>query len=96
MTEKTALDFIEDAAKTYSERNAIYKNSYIIHGDIMKALFPEGVVLSNPEDFRRFGIINGIVGKLNRYCRNFQEGGHEDSAHDLGVMGFILQELTQK
>lgn len=93
---KNALSHMEDALGTFKERNAVYKDSYILHGDIMRELFPEGIQLRTEEDFRRFGVINGIVGKLNRYCRNFEEGGHEDSAHDLGVMGFILQELTEK
>lgn len=92
---KTAVELMEEGLSTYEERNAEYGNSYHIHGEIMNALFPEGVDINDPDSFKRFGIVNGIVGKLNRYCRNFESGGHLDSAHDLGVMGFILEELSQ-
>jgi hypothetical protein len=41
-------------------------------------------------------ILNWMVGKLNRYCANFGEGGHADSAIDLVNYSAMLRELTSE
>ena len=62
---------------------------------LMCALFPNGIVLKTPEDHNRFGVLTMIASKLNRYCNNFESGGHADSIHDLGVYAFMLEELDE-
>jgi hypothetical protein len=88
-----ADELMEAAVETWRARNAVYGNSYIIHGDIAQALFPNGVVLKTPKDHARFANLTLIIGKLNRYCQNFSSGGHQDSIHDLGVYSFMQEEL---
>lgn len=84
------------AAETYKERNKQYGNSYKMHGKIISALFPDGIKLETVEDHNRYAIINTVVSKMNRYCNNFNKGGHQDSIHDLGVYSFMLEELDDE
>tara|TARA_R100000808_G_C2129109_1_gene138676 strand:- start:116 stop:478 length:363 start_codon:yes stop_codon:yes gene_type:complete len=92
--EKTAIDFLEEALKTYKERNKVYGKNYYTFGKVMKILFPEGTFLQTEGDFNRYGCLSAIVGKLCRYANNFDiKCGHTDSIHDLGVYAFIQQEL---
>ena len=87
-----AIDCIEKALQTFKERGAQYGDSYIRHGEVMKALLPTPVTLETEEDFARFGVLNMMVSKMVRYCQNFKKG-HIDSTHDLGVYSFIMEEL---
>jgi len=89
---KHPIDCIEDALKTFKERNKEYGDNYIQHGSVMKALFPNGIELKTVEDYNRFGVINMIVAKLTRYSQNWPKT-HQDSLHDLGVYAFILESL---
>jgi hypothetical protein len=87
---------LENAAKTYEERNAVYGDAYKRHGDILSAMFPEGITLTEPSDFTRFGLLSASVGKLNRYASQFDEGGHYDSAHDAAVYSTMLNEMDNE
>ena len=80
-------------AELFANRNSEYGDAYKTHGEIMKAFFPDGVVLKSPSDFLRFGLVNAIVGKINRYARNFNAGGHADSLRDAGVYCYMLEEV---
>lgn len=91
-----ALDNLQRGAETFRERNALYGDNYLRFGEVMQRLFPDGVVLNSPEAFNRYGALTQCVAKLSRYCAQFDEDGHEDSAHDLMVYAAILQELTGK
>lgn len=86
---------LKDAAETFSERNKVYGSGYRRHGDIMKALFPNGFELHSANDFTRFHLLELMVIKLNRYCNSLQTTGqlHRDSIHDLGVYAFMLEDL---
>ena len=51
MTEnKNAGQRLQDAAATYIERNKSYGDSYKMHGDLLRALFPKGLQLVTKED----------------------------------------------
>ena len=83
------------AAKTFEERNEVYGDTYKRHGDVSLALFPDGVTLETAEDQNRYACLNMIIGKLTRYATNFEEGGHQDSLHDISVYAAMLNELDQ-
>lgn len=90
--DRTSTPFLlEGAAKTYRERNKTYGNSYKRHGEVMRSLFPEGILLKTTEDFNRFGVLNMIVSKLCRYAAKPE--GHLDSIHDTVVYSAMLEEL---
>jgi hypothetical protein len=79
------------ALETFKERNKVYKSCFNNHGEVMKALFPNGVTLKTVSDHVRFFFLTMIVGKLCRYAQNFTSGGHEDSIHDLFIYSAMLE-----
>jgi hypothetical protein len=90
--------FISDelirAAKTFEDKSEEYGfEAYKRHGDIMKALFPNGLGVNSIKDFNRFSTINAMVGKMNRIASNFHTGGHADSCHDLAIFAVMLMDL---
>jgi hypothetical protein len=89
----TVPERLRELAKLYEERNAIYGDDYKRHGDIMRALFPQGLVLNNAEDFNRYGVFKELVTKLSRYAAQWNNGGHHESLNDLAVYSAMLQEL---
>ena len=86
-------DILKEGALTFEEKNAEYGNTYMNHGYVMAALFPNGVKLNSIEDHIRFGIFNMQVSKICRYAMNFNIGGHEDSVHDLMVYSAMLKSV---
>lgn len=93
MTIKTVPDALADLGNIYRERNKVYGDNYKRHGDVMAALFPNGISLKTPEDHNRFGILTQCVAKLTRYCVGSYENGHVDTLDDLTVYSQMLQEL---
>ena len=96
MKDKTTIEFLEQALKTYKERNKVYGDNYFKFGRLMIELFPNGLNLKTEADFNRIGGLTQIIAKISRYCNMFEQGGHKDSMHDLGVYAFIQQELDEK
>lgn len=91
---RTTIDQnLSRALKTRADRKKTYGPAHIRHGDVMKALLPDGIRLETAHDFARFGALNMIVNKLCRYTAN-PDKGHPDSAHDLIVYGAMLEERT--
>lgn len=87
------VENLEAAAETFKKRNQTYGNSFITHGAILKAFFPNGIALVTEKDMCRFAVFNAIVGKLNRYGTNFNKGGHQDSIHDAITFCAMLEEI---
>ena len=88
--------FLELAQNTFAERNRTYGDSYKNFGEIVKAFFPNGVVLKTVEDMNRWGVFQTMLAKLQRYANNFHGGGHKDSLLDLAVYSSMLNELDEK
>jgi hypothetical protein len=88
----TPIECMEEAIKTFQERHKVYGNNYLTHGQVMTALFPEGIKLQTVEDWNRFNALNLIVVKLTRYCHSFVSP-HADSILDLGVYSCMLGSL---
>ena len=86
-------DFLKQADATYSERGEVYGESYKNFGTIVKALFPNGIVLKTVEDMNRWGVFQMMLSKLHRYANNFHAGGHSDSLIDLATYSAMLHEL---
>lgn len=94
------VEMLEEAMKTRTERNAAYGEhhyggAYIQHGYVMKALFPQGISAHHPDNMNRLMNLNVIVGKLVRYCSNFEQGGHDDSMKDIAVYSQMQRELDE-
>ena len=87
---KTADKILEEAAKTYRERNTMYGSNYLNVGTAMNGFFPNGIELKTPNDHVRFHIFCWIVGKLSRYANQWATG-HQDSIHDVIVYAAMLE-----
>lgn len=88
----TVPDMLRESAKTYEVRNRLYGDNYKNFGKTMTALFPNGLMLSTPDDWNRIGILVQAVSKLSRFTKNFNDG-HDDSLLDLSVYATMLREL---
>jgi hypothetical protein len=83
---------LEAARKTFEERGKVYGHGgFAEHGQVLRALFPDGLLLSTAEEFSRFVLFNNLLTKFCRYAHNLKAGGHRDSVHDMGVYAFILE-----
>ena len=91
---KRAPEILEDAAKTYRERNALYGDNYLKFGRIMKEMFSDTEI--TVDGFNRLGVFVQCLSKLTRYAENMNTGGHYDSALDLSVYAAMLAELTKE
>lgn len=85
---------LRSAIETFNGRNDIYGDSYIVKGEVMSSLFPNGITLKTKHDFSRFGVFDFIITKLIRYANNFKNG-HYDSMHDIETYAAMLSHLTQ-
>ncbi len=87
---KDAAQCLSEAAQLYQERRKVYKRSDLNLGNVLEALFPNGVTIESNHDHIRFSLIVQIVTKLTRYANNWQ-GGHKDSIRDAMVYCAMLE-----
>lgn len=73
-----------------------YGEVYKQFGSVLMSLFPQGINIEPHETNKatRLGVIVQIVTKLSRYCAQFDEGGHEDSAMDGTNYFAMLKSVT--
>lgn len=91
---KDAADILLDMAETYRERNKVYGDNYKRVGDVMMALFPEGMHLASAEEFNVWHLFELMIVKLTRFANSNLQ--HEDSIHDLAVYAAMVESLIQK
>ena len=82
---------LEKMAETFRERNKLYGSNYNAVGEVLIALFPEGVTLKTKEDFIRWHFMDWKVGKLTRFARTKMT--HTDSLHDDAVYTAMLEDF---
>ena len=97
MSDKTVVELLEEAAKTFEERNRVYGDNMMVWGNVAMELFPDGLDARNftAEDWSRFGFFMQLVNKCVRYAANFEQGGHQDSARDAIVYAAMLESVTK-
>lgn len=88
---RIAADVLEEAARTFRERNAVYKDNANVVGKVMVALFPNGVKLETAEDFHMWHLFELLIVKLTRFTNSGLT--HQDSILDLTVYGAMLEPL---
>ena len=91
---KNAADILADMAQTFRERNKVYGDNYKRVGDVMVALFPEGVTLHSQEDFNTWHLFELMIVKLTRFANSNLT--HVDSIHDCAVYAAMVQSLIEK
>lgn len=91
---KTAADALEEMARTFQERNSVYKDNYKKVGALVRTLFPEGVPRGLVEQ-DHWHLFELILVKLTRFTQS--ELQHKDSIHDIAVYAAMIQaELEEK
>lgn len=80
---------LEDMARTFRERNAVYGNNCELVGRVMTALFPAGVTLKTEDDFLRWHLLELMIVKITRFAISGLT--HIDSCHDTAVYGAMLE-----
>jgi hypothetical protein len=90
----SVIDKLNEALETAKERGKVYgNNGFAKNGAALASFFRDGITLRTPDDFSRFLIFALCSVKMARYAENFEKGGHKDSAHDLGVYAFLLEDF---
>jgi len=75
----------------FDTKNKDYGDAYEKFGNIMKALFPDGIVLNAVDDFEKFAILNHIITKLIRIsnlqfiARIINHESIDDTCNDLSI-----------
>ncbi len=92
---KTGADILEEAAKTFRDRNAVYGDNWRLVGKVMNGLFPNGLEIQSVEDWERLHILLLLVVKMTRYAVNFKNG-HVDSIRDATVYGAMLEMIDEE
>ena len=88
-------DHLVTLSNLQKRKDEEYGEAWRSGGKVWVALFPDGVTLKTESDFGRFGLLNMIVGKVNRYVKNWQSG-HPDSLDDLAVYATMLRAMDDE
>lgn len=70
-------------AATFESKNAQYGSNGLKVGDVMKALFPNGLTANSAADHRMHHLFNLVIVKLTRFVNSGMK--HVDSIHDAAV-----------
>lgn len=92
MPTQNAGDILGEAAETFKERNAMYKDNAFIHSKIMAAMFPNGVTLKTEEDYHMWHLFELLIVKLSRFSNSGLK--HQDSIRDLAVYAAMVETLV--
>ena len=87
-------DTLERTLETFRDRQKLYGDNDIMHGKVMKVLFPGQIVLSSEKDYRMFLMMTHVVGKLTRFAASGMR--HKDSAHDVVVYSAFVELLADQ
>jgi hypothetical protein len=85
---------LQQAASTFMQRNAVYKDNAVNVGNVMKALFPNGVAIRSNDDHHLYHLFELIIVKLTRFANSGLT--HEDSMRDIAVYAAMVEHLVAK
>lgn len=91
---KNAADILAEMADTYRDRNKVYGDNYKRVGDVMMALFPNGVELKTQEAFNIWHLFELMIVKVTRFANTGLS--HVDSIHDCAVYAAMVESLLKK
>lgn len=89
-TTEAVKGILADMAKTYEERNIVYKDNWTITAKMLEACWPDGVpkdVVSNPV----FNLFITKLGKLARFANSNLK--HLDSIHDDALYSVMIEAI---
>jgi len=90
---RNAADILQDAANTFRERNAVYKDNYKQIAQLVKVFFPNGVP---PELVVRdqWHLFELMLVKLSRFA--ISELTHQDSIRDTAVYAAMIESIIEE
>lgn len=96
---QTADKVMEQMLTTFKERGKIYKANYLMIGEILSVMFPEGITLKTPDDHNKWHLFLMTMIKATRLANTGLN--HEDSGLDMAVYasmfaGMLLPDETEK
>jgi hypothetical protein len=91
---KDAADILAEMADTFRERNKVYGDNYKRVGDVMMALFPQGMSLTSAADFNKWHLFELMIVKLTRFANSGLT--HQDSIHDLAVYAAMVESIVNQ
>ena len=89
---KDPAEALESMAKTFRQRGGVYGDIRRV-GEVMKVLFPKGILLQGSSEFNQFWIFAMIITKVTRLAAT--ELCHQDSWHDLSVYAAMGESAGQ-
>ena len=90
---KDAAKILEEMADTFRERNKVYGDNYKTVGEVMLALFPNGVELKTVEDYNTWHLFELMIVKITRFANS--DLNHKDSIHDTAVYAAMVESLIK-
>jgi hypothetical protein len=91
---QTADKVMENMLATFKERGKIYKTNYLMIGEILSVMFPEGVVLKTPEDHNKWHLFLMTMVKATRLANT--NLSHEDSGLDMAVYASMFAGMNMQ
>lgn len=85
---------LRNMASTFEERSKIYGDNYRMVGHVMRALFPKGVVLHDPQDYEVWHLFELKIVKLTRFAISGLT--HRDSIHDDAVYSAMIEAILKE
>lgn len=89
-----AAALMEELAERFRERNGKYKDNWRNLGDVMVALYPEGITLRTADDFVKFHLLEWTLGKVTRFVNSDDGDSIEDAAVYAAMIGSYLRSLA--
>lgn len=93
---RSPADCLQAGVALFKQRNHTYREAYIAFGDVMAALYPDGINISGADRFAELGILVQIVSKITRMTGNKDLAIHRDSVSDLKVYAAMLESLLER
>lgn len=74
---------MEQMLATFQQRGKIYKANYLMIGEVLSTMFPEGITLKTPHDHNKWHLFLMTMIKATRLANTRLT--HEDSGLDMAV-----------
>jgi hypothetical protein len=88
-------DCLIEGVALFDSRNTQYRAAYLKFGDVMHALYPDGISAQGPEQMAELGLLVQIVSKVTRNSGAPAGEMHLDSIADLKVYAAMLESVLK-
>jgi hypothetical protein len=89
-----AAAVLADMAKTFAERNAVYKDNYKTCAKVLDALYPEGLTAKGADQHEVLHLWSLLLVKVTRFVHSGHT--HTDSLHDIAVYAAMIESILKE